>query len=1056
MCKRLLCLTSLILVQCLAPAAKAADVDPGLVGWWKFDEGFGDVALDSSGNNNEVTLLDGPTWGTDPEHRGILVFDGDDDHAYIEGTPFELPTYTIAIWFRVDGGSGDRDILSAKGPSGVNGVLLEIEPDGTLRNLHRFPFASGGGSNIYTEVTYDDGSWHHVAAVKTASEMILYVDGQQVGSQSDSSQFEGPLGEIWLGTLDQRMIRMLPGAIDDLRIYNRVLSEQEIQTIMEGEAEPLAYGPQPATGVVYEQTWANLKWGPGDYAVSHDIYFGTSFDDVNEGAEGTFVGNTASGFQVVGFPGFPAPEGLQFGKTYYWRVDEVNELHPDSPWKGEVWSFTVPPQKAYSPAPPDGARFLDPELTLGWMPAFGTKLNYVYFGDNFDDVNNAEGAVAQVGTTYDPGPLEMEKTYYWRVDEFDGAATYRGDVWSFTTTVPGGGLKGEYFNNTTLSGEPVLTRIDPGIDFIWADSPEPNAVNADNFSVRWRGEVEVAFSEAYRFYAVTEDSVRLWLNDQMVIDRWDVFRLNEYRTAPIELQAGQRYAIEMWSYNDDTGATSQLLWESEHQSKGIIPAAAFWPPVRAGAPRPASGAVDVRQTLVLKWIAGEHATEHDVYFGKDADAVAGADAGTAGIYQGRQAAAEFAPEKLDWNTTYYWRVDEINDIHAESPWVGNVWSFTTADFLVVDDFEDYDTGENQIWYAWRDGLGFGTPGTEPYYPGNGTGSAVGWDDTPSYTEETIIHGGSQSMPFFYDNSILMYSEAEMTLTYPRDWTENGVGMLSLWFRGNPAGFIEEPAGTYRISASGIDISDTADEFRYAYKQLSGAGSISAQVLSVENTNGWAKAGVMIRENLEPGSKHAFVCITPSNGVAFEGRITPSATSFSTNQTGFTAPYWVKLERDADGTFTAYHSTDGVSWQVIQDAVPRLISMSPNVYIGLAVTSHNSGVACTAEFSNVQTSGTVTPMMWTQEAIGVDMASNDPEPMYVALNGNAVVFNDNPNAALLDEWTEWNIELQAFAEQGVSLNNVDTIAIGLGDKTNPQAGGSGVMYFDDIRLYRPSP
>jgi hypothetical protein len=199
-----------------------------------------------------------------------------------------------------------------------------------------------------------------------------------------------------------------------------------------------------------------------------------------------------------------------------------------------------------------------------------------------------------------------------------------------------------------------------------------------------------------------------------------------------------------------------------------------------------------------------------------------------------------------------------------------------------------------------------------------------------------------------------------------------------------------------------------------------------------------------------------VCITPSNGVAFQGRLTPSATSFSTNQTGFTAPYWVKLERDAGGTFTAYHSADGVSWQPIQDAVPRLISMSPNVYIGLAVTSHSAGVGCTAEFSDVQTTGTVTPMIWSQEAIGVEMASNDPEPMYVALNGSAVVFNDNPNAALVDEWTEWTIDLQEFADQGVNLTNVDTIAIGFGDKKNPQAGGSGLADFDDIRLLRPLP
>jgi hypothetical protein len=85
-----------------------------------------------------------------------------------------------------------------------------------------------------------------------------------------------------------------------------------------------------------------------------------------------------------------------------------------------------------------------------------------------------------------------------------------------------------------------------------------------------------------------------------------------------------------------------------------------------------------------------------------------------------------------------------------------------------------------------------------------------------------------------------------------------------------------------------------------------------------------------------------------------------------------------------------------------------------------------------------------------------VASNTAESLYVAINGNAVVTHDNPNAAQLDQWTEWTIDLQRFADQGVNLANVNTIALGLGNKKNPVAGGSGTMYFDDIRLYRPPP
>lgn len=121
------------------------------------------------------------------------------------------------------------------------------------------------------------------------------------------------------------------------------------------------------------------------------------------------------------------------------------------------------------------------------------------------------------------------------------------------------------------------------------------------------------------------------------------------------------------------------------------------------------------------------------------------------------------PDGLVNGTTYYWRIDEVNDADPNSPWKGKVWSFTTGDFFVIDDFEDYDAGENQIWYAWHDGLGYGIPGTDSYYAGNGTGAEVGDENSPSYTKETIVHGGGKSMPVSYDNNkqgYAFYSEVE--------------------------------------------------------------------------------------------------------------------------------------------------------------------------------------------------------------------------------------------------------------------------------------------------------
>ncbi|NQT02739.1 MAG: hypothetical protein HQ580_11995, partial [Planctomycetes bacterium] len=85
-----------------------------------------------------------------------------------------------------------------------------------------------------------------------------------------------------------------------------------------------------------------------------------------------------------------------------------------------------------------------------------------------------------------------------------------------------------------------------------------------------------------------------------------------------------------------------------------------------------------------------------------------------------------------------------------------------------------------------------------------------------------------------------------------------------------------------------------------------------------------------------------------------------------------------------------------------------------------------------------------------------VSSNAAETMYVVLNGSAGVDNDNPDAAQKSAWTQWNIDLQAFADQGVNLANVNSITLGLGNRNNPVAGGAGMMYFDDIRLYAPAP
>ncbi|MDT8301312.1 MAG: LamG-like jellyroll fold domain-containing protein [Sedimentisphaerales bacterium] len=887
-----------------------------------------------------------------------------------------------------------------------------------------------------------------------------------------------------------------------------------------------AYDPIPGDGASHEDNWVSLNWTAGETAVSHDVYFGDIFSEVDEGSGDTFRGNQTTGFYVAGFPGFAFPDGLPTGNTYYWRIDEVEADGTIN--KGDVWSLTIPPRKAYNPIPGDGTEFIDPETTISWTPGLGAKLHHLYFGDSFDDVNAGapntyKGPVP--GTSYSPGILAIDKDYYWRVDEFALTGTATGDVWSFRTipeipvTNPnligwwkidagkglrvidwsgndnhgslednpqwsegfdGVGLEFDGTNSVGLSGTDMIGS-DIGSVSLWIKTTQAGvgmifygtASSGDGFGDQDELHVNMMADGRVQFYIEGGDTdVNIdaaAVNDDAwhhITATWDInadAKLYVDGSNPISaphtansftlsgsIRLGQPASRQRFydGLIDDVRVYNYVLSPDDIAliMRGDV--------TLAWNPRPASGSTsNIDDVTSVSWSAGDNAVQHDVYFGTDKDAVASADASdTSGIYRGQQGATNYSPpEGIEWGQTHYWRIDENNTDGTVS--TGRLWSFTIADHIVVDDMESYndldesEPGSNRIYLTWVDG--FDNPATN--------GSIVGYATAP-FAEQTIVHGGGQSMPFAYDNAVGK-SEATLTLTYPRDWSRHGVGVLSLWFKGNPAGFLEDSAGTITMSAGGADIWNTADEFRYAYKQLSGAGSITAQVLSVDNTDPWAKAGVMIRQTLDPGSKFAAVYITPGNGCRYQARLTPGSGATSdtsvatTEQMAIKAPYWIRIERDAADNFNGYYSSDGVSWQAMSWN-PQKISMPPNAYIGLAFTSHNTSVIGEAQFANVTTTGSVSPLTWTHEAIGVEMASNDPEPMYVALNGNAVVQHDNPEAALINDWTQWNIDLTLFADQGVNLANVNTITIGFGDKNNPQAGGSGSAFFDDIQLQRP--
>ena len=697
MCKKLSVLASFVLVLSLVVSTQA-----DLVGYWNFDEGSGTIAYDSSGNGLDGTFNGDPQWVAG-QVGGALEFDGDDSveipHSPLLSITDEI---TITAWTYMNANASGEMAIVSKGGWGANDLPYELTEE--AGSVIFWQFYDNEGRDTCAPDSPPMEEWHHLAATYDGQIFKCYIDGEL----ADEWAYAGAMPENTASvTVGQRSRggTYFNGMLDEVAIYNRALSADEIPNTMMGMGSfGQASGPTPADGALHEDTWVSLGWRAGDFAVSHDVYIGVNFEDVDAGAEGSFKGNQGANFLVIGFPGFPYPDGLIPGTTYYWRIDEVNDAEPNSPWKGDVWSFSIPPKTAYFPNPADSGESVDPDVQLNWTAGFGAKLHTVYFGDNFDEVNNATGGLPQGMTTYDPGALKMAKTYYWRVDEFDAISTYKGDVWSFTT-------------------------------------------------------------------------------------------------------------------------------------QGAV-----------GNSNPSNGAVDVTQTPILTWTPGFGAS-YEVYFGTDASSLELKGSGNLG-------SESYEPGQLEWNTTYYWRVDEANNTNADSPWTGPLWSFTTANFLIIDDMESYndinegEEGSNRIYNAWLDGYNDPT-----------NGSQVGHLDAPFY-EETIVHSGNKSMPLGYDNSVGK-SEATLTLTSNRDWTVNGVNTLTIWYRGGSA--------------------------------------------------------------------------------------------------------------------------------------------------------------------------------------------NAAEPMYVVLNGSAVVTNDNPDAALAVVWTEWNIDLQAF---GINLTNVNSITLGLGNRSNPVAGGSGMMYFDDIRLYVP--
>ena len=512
---------------------------------------------------------------------------------------------------------------------------------------------------------------------------------------------------------------------------------------------------------------------------------------------------------------------------------------------------------ASNPVPAEDQTDVQLDVVLSWLAGESAATHDVYLGTNLDDVNNASRdnpsgllvSQGQTGTTYDPeGLLDIGQTYYWRVDEVNAAPDYgifKGAVWAFTSEP----LAYPVANIT------VTTNATYGADTGPEKTIDGSGLNADD---------QHSINSADMFQGESADGEPIWLlyefdgvyklHEALVWNYNQQFELLlgfgvqnmtvEYTTDGSEwislgdIEVAQATAKTDYTANttvDFGGAAVQAVRltlnsnRSGMASIGLSELRFLYIPAQAREPQPADGATDVAVDTSLVWRGGRDAVSHEISFSGDEQAVIDGTTSVATVDQ-----SSYTPGDLDLGATYYWKVTEIQD--AES-WESAVWSFSTQEYLVVDDFESYNNEDNVIYDSWIDGWV------------NETGSTVGHLTEP-FAERTIVNSGSQSMPLFYDNVGVDTAEADFDLN--QDWTAHGIQSLSLYFYGdaaNSGGQLFVRINNTKIDYDGPAVNLTRPSWQLWNIDLSAAGNVSnVQSLTI-GIEGRGEGGVVYIDDI---------------------------------------------------------------------------------------------------------------------------------------------------------------------------------------------------------------
>jgi len=351
MCKRRIHLFLLMLVLGLALASQAQVKDASLLAYWRLDESSGTTAVDASGNGNNGALYAGAAW-TAGVSKGGLYLDGVDDYMEV---PVAVPEQgTIGFWFKPDWNGTDPDDYRIFDAS-MGGIYFFLSKGANEANITQgeigFYFEDSTDAD-YQDIEFDPdndvfaGTWFHLAATWDfgGGSAVLYFNGQEVARRDNLGPFPNldPNPHFGFQTYAyQPQTHGATGTIDEIMMFNRVLSAAEIPSLMVTAPAELASGPKPADEAVDVPRDVVLSWTAGEAAAMHDVYFGTTRADVNDADRANPMGALVSEGQA---DAALDPEGLlEYGQTYYWRIDEVNAAPDNTIFTGEVWSFTVEP-----------------------------------------------------------------------------------------------------------------------------------------------------------------------------------------------------------------------------------------------------------------------------------------------------------------------------------------------------------------------------------------------------------------------------------------------------------------------------------------------------------------------------------------------------------------------------------------------------------------------------------------------------------------------------------------------------------------------------------------